>query len=135
MYALKKRNGPRVWAAAHTQLLNDVVIAVSQRLALGLVDTTREAMLHVGVQEGDYAAVMVQGDRVVAMIDRSMTVMEQSWTLQEQWVAAACWAVKRLAHHTLYVPQLELAVPGAVLLTKLRFSELHSQLAAMVLEL
>ena len=77
-------------------------------------------------------AVMVQGDRVVAMIGRAMTVTEQSWTLLEQWVATACWAVKHLACYTVYVPWLDLAVPGAVLLT--RFSELHGRVVAMVLE-
>ena len=69
---------------------------------------------------------MVQGDRVVAMIGQTVTGKEQSWMSLEQWVAVACWAVKHLARYTLYVPWLELAVPGAVLLTTLRFSELHS---------
>ena len=35
--------------AAYMQLLNALVVAVSQQLALGLVDTTWGATLHVGV--------------------------------------------------------------------------------------
>ena len=65
------------------------------------------------------------------MIGQALTVMEASYPRIEQWLVAACWAVHKLDHYTMYLPHLEIGVPQASLLTVLRGSELHCKVAAV----
>ena len=73
--------------------------------------------------------------KIVAMLGRALTVTEMAYPTLEQWLVGACWAVKKLARYTMYLPRVEVGVPRAGLLAALKMSELHCRVTAMVLEL
>ena len=80
LYVLTKCSSDKHWTADHTALLNKLVAAVAQQLALGLVDVGQPATLYVGVNESDMSAVMMKGTgdqyHIVSMIEWALTVME-----------------------------------------------------------
>ena len=143
LYALTRKSSAGVWKREHTDLLNEVVDKICNRLRLGLVDMSKGVRIHVGLQStehgADVACVMTQGEgdmySVVAMYGRELTATERGRIELEQWLVAACWAVKRMARYTMYLPRVELAVPSAALLAVLRSRDLHCAVQALVIEL
>ena len=64
-----------------------------------MVDTTREACVHVDVDDHNLGATLVQGEgkqvKIIAMAGRTFTSTECKCPRMERLLIAATWALKR----------------------------------------
>ena len=59
------------------------------------------------------------------MYSHELTATERGRSELEQWLVGACWAIKRMARYTMYLPRVKVVVPSVALLAVLHFKEVH----------